>query len=77
LNRERQIRRSRVTGIDRPPSSCRARRSGSPIAEAADPFQNGVRVLITGPQGFERIVMFDMQEDPAVITQRVRETIDE
>jgi hypothetical protein len=25
---------------------------------AADPFRGGVRVLITGPQGFERTVMF-------------------
>ena len=24
----------------------------------ADPFRGGVRVLITGPQGFERTVMF-------------------
>jgi hypothetical protein len=44
---------------------------------AADPFRGGVRVLITGPHGFERTVMFAMNEDPAVITERVRATIDE
>ena len=42
---------------------------------AADPFQGGVRVVITGPQGFERTVLFALDEDPAVITHRVRETI--
>ena len=41
---------------------------------AADPFRGGVRVVITGPQGFERAVLFALDEDPAVITQRVRET---
>jgi hypothetical protein len=44
---------------------------------AADPLRGGVRVLITGPQGFERSVLFALDEDPAVITERVRETIDE
>ena len=44
---------------------------------AADPFRGGVRVVITGPQGFERTVFFALDEDSAVITQRVRETIDE
>jgi hypothetical protein len=44
---------------------------------AADPFPGGVRLIITGPQGFERAVLFALDEDPAVITQRVRETIDE
>jgi hypothetical protein len=44
---------------------------------AADPFRGGVRVVITGPQGFERTVLFALDEDPAVITHRVRETIDE
>ena len=44
---------------------------------AADPFRGGVRVIITGPQGFERTVLFALDEDPAVITRRVRETIDE
>jgi hypothetical protein len=41
---------------------------------AADPFRGGVRLIITGPQGFERAVLFALDEDPAVITQRVRET---
>ena len=44
---------------------------------AADPFRGGVRVIITGPQGFERAVLFALDEDLAVITQRVWETIDE
>ena len=44
---------------------------------ASDPFRGGVRVVITGPQGFERAVLFALDEDPAVITERVREAIDE
>ena len=36
-----------------------------------------VRVMITGPEGFDRTVTFDLAEDPAVITQRVRETIED
>jgi hypothetical protein len=43
----------------------------------ADTFRGGLRVLITGPQGFERTVMFELDEAPAAITQRVRETIGE
>ena len=31
---------------------------------AADPFTGGVRVLITGPQGFERTVRFALDEAP-------------
>ena len=44
---------------------------------AADPFHGGVRVLITGPQGFERTVMFALDEPSATITERVRETIED
>ena len=44
---------------------------------AADPFRGGVRVVITGPHGFERTVLFAVDEDPAVINERVRETIEE
>jgi len=40
---------------------------------AADPFRGGLRVLITGPQGCERVVQFDAAEQPAEITRRVRE----
>jgi hypothetical protein len=36
----------------------------------------GVRVLITGPQGFERTLYFVVGEEPGVIMERVRETID-
>jgi hypothetical protein len=34
-------------------------------------------VLITGPQGFERTVTFAIDDDPAVIAERVRETMEE
>ena len=44
---------------------------------AADPFKGGFRVLITGPQGFERTVAFAMDDDPIVIAERVRETMEE
>jgi hypothetical protein len=44
---------------------------------AADPFNGGFRVLITGPNGFERTVTFAIHDDPAVIAERVRETLEE
>jgi hypothetical protein len=44
---------------------------------AADPFKGGFRVLITGPHGFERTVAFDLDDDPAEIAERVRETLEE
>ena len=44
---------------------------------AADAFGRGVRVLITGPHGFERSVSFAMDEQPEEITRRVRQTLDE
>jgi hypothetical protein len=43
---------------------------------ATDPFK-GVRVLITGPHGFERSVTFAIDDDPAVIAERIRETLEE
>jgi hypothetical protein len=43
---------------------------------AADPFRGGIRVLITGPQGFERTVTFALDAPPTTITERVRETIE-
>ncbi len=43
---------------------------------AADPFQGGVKVLITGPNGLERIVMFAVDEEVATITERIRETLE-
>ena len=43
----------------------------------ADPFRGGVRVLITGPRGFERTVVFAIDESPAEITERVRKTLGE
>jgi hypothetical protein len=70
-----------------PPGGSASRRAveaaGQHIAQpyegwiAADPFQGGVRVLITGPQGFERTVTFALDEAPATITERVRETIED
>jgi hypothetical protein len=44
---------------------------------AVDPFRGGVKVLITGPHGFERTVTFAVDDDPAVIAERVRETLEE
>jgi hypothetical protein len=43
---------------------------------AADPFNGGFRVLITGPDGFERTVAFAIDDDPAVIADRVRDTLE-
>jgi hypothetical protein len=42
---------------------------------AADPFNGGFRVL--SPNGFERTVTFAIEDDPAVIAERVRETLEE
>ena len=42
---------------------------------ATEPFRGDVRVIITGPHGFERRAGFSLDEDPAEITRRVRETI--
>ena len=44
---------------------------------ATDPFRGGVRLLITGAHGFQREVRFAMDEEPGVITQLVRATLDE
>jgi len=44
---------------------------------ATDPFQGGVRVLITGPQGFERTVSFAVDELPQQITCRIRKTLED
>ena len=43
----------------------------------ADPFRGGFKVLITGPQGFQRTAVFDIDEGPATIKERIRETIEE
>jgi hypothetical protein len=42
-----------------------------------DPFHGGVKVLITGPLGFERTVQFAIDQEPFEITERVRETLEE
>jgi hypothetical protein len=34
-------------------------------------------VLITGPYGFERTVTFAIDDDPVVITERVRDAMEE
>jgi hypothetical protein len=44
---------------------------------AADPFNGGFRVLIMGPHGFEGTVTFAMDDDAAVIAERVRETMED
>lgn len=44
---------------------------------SADPFRRGFRVLITGAHGFERNVIFALDDDPGVIAERIRETLDE
>jgi len=44
---------------------------------AADPSNGGFRLLITGPHGFERTVTIAIDDDPAVIAESVRETLDE
>jgi hypothetical protein len=43
----------------------------------ADPFRGGFKVLITGRHGFERTMVFALDDDPAVIAERVRETVEE
>ena len=44
---------------------------------AADAFKGGFRILITGPQVFERNLVFDLDNDSAEIARRVRETLEE
>jgi hypothetical protein len=44
---------------------------------AADPRRGGFKVLLTGPHGLERIAVFAIDDDPAVITARVRETLED
>jgi hypothetical protein len=44
---------------------------------ATDPFNGGFPLVITGPHGFERTVTFAGDDDPAVIAERVRETLEE
>jgi len=43
---------------------------------AADPFRGGFKILITGPQGFERTALFGLDDEPPIIKERVRETIE-
>jgi hypothetical protein len=38
---------------------------------ATDPFEGGFRVLITGPQGFDRTVVFALDDDSAEIADSV------
>jgi hypothetical protein len=44
---------------------------------AADPFIGGYKVLITGPHGFERTAVFALDDDAAVIAERVREALED
>ena len=34
-----------------------------------DPFRGGMKVIITGPHGFDRTVTFAVEDDPAVIAE--------
>ena len=43
---------------------------------SAHPWR-GLRVLITGPEGFERRVVFAADEEPSVITERVRAALED
>jgi len=43
---------------------------------ATEPFRGDVRVIITGPHGFERRTAFPVDEEACEITSRVRETIE-
>jgi hypothetical protein len=43
----------------------------------ADPFRGGFKVLITGPEGLERMLALTLDDDPAVIAERVREAVEE
>ena len=43
---------------------------------SAVPLNRGFRVLVTGAHGFERTVTFAIDYDPAVISQRVKETME-
>jgi len=43
----------------------------------ADPFKGGFRLLITGHHGFERTVTLAVDDDPSVIAERVRATLEE
>lgn len=44
---------------------------------AADPYHGAVRVLITGPLGFERLLQFPLDAEACEISERVRVTLDE
>jgi len=44
---------------------------------SSDPFKGGVKVLILGVHGFQRTVTFALEEDAAVIAERVRATLEE
>lgn len=44
---------------------------------ATDPFRGDVRVIITGPHGFERPAALSVDEDSSEITRQVRATIDD
>jgi hypothetical protein len=43
----------------------------------ADPVPGRFKVLITGPHGFERMVMCTFDDAPAVIAEQVRQTVED
>jgi hypothetical protein len=38
-------------------------------------FRGGFTVLISGPQGLERTALFAIDDEPAVISDRIREAL--
>jgi hypothetical protein len=42
-----------------------------------DPLEGGYKVLITGPHGFERMVMCAFDDVPSEIAERVRQTVED
>ena len=36
---------------------------------ASDRFPEGLRVMITGPSGFDRMILFPVTEEPGMITE--------
>ena len=43
----------------------------------ADPFHGGFKVLITGPNGLERTAAFSTDDEMTVITEGIRQTLED
>jgi len=55
------------------PARLRAARS----MVAADPLRGGFQALASAPHGFMRTVALALEDDPATIVERVRETLED